>query len=124
MFSLIDPHSVSLEGSSSGQRLGKSQLECSSGAPGGSVSGSSLVRVWFVSGCVAWAFGTTPVEDRGFRPSGCRFRGSFGVTPVEDRGFRLRRCLPSVASEAFLERPLSRIVAFDPRYVASEVYLE
>ena len=66
----------------------------------------------------------TLVEDRGFRPSGCRFGGSFGVTPIEDRGFRLPGCLPDVASEVHLERPLSRIVAFGSPDVASEAYLE
>ena len=66
----------------------------------------------------------TPVEDRGFRPSGCRFGGSFGVTPIEDRGFRLPGCLPDVASEVHLEWPLARIVASGPQDVASEAHLE
>ena len=54
-------------------------------------------------GCGSGVFRVAPVEDRGLRLSGCRFRGSFGATPIEDRGFRLPGCLPRVASEAHFE---------------------
>ena len=46
------------------------------------------------------------------------------MTPIEDRGFRLPGCLPDVASEVHLMRPLSRIVAFGPPDVASESHVE
>ena len=49
------------------------------------------------------------VADRGFRPSGCRFRGAFGVTPVADWALRFRMAILAVILEVTFVCPLSQM---------------